>query len=57
MTPTTDISALSPAVRWSRALRALARVMANPEETDQVLVFSSYINAGSSRHRHVTFAA
>jgi len=51
MTPSTDISALSPVERWSRAMRALARVVANPEETDQVLVFSNYANAGSMGKR------
>jgi ubiquinone biosynthesis protein COQ4 len=55
--PTEDIAALPAPVRWRRALRALARVLANPEETDQVLVFSSYINAGSSRHRLDAFFA
>ncbi|MEO7094191.1 MAG: Coq4 family protein, partial [Polyangiales bacterium] len=51
MTPTTDISTLSPVQRWSRAIRALARVVANPEETDQVLEFSNYANAGSMPDR------
>lgn len=51
MTPTTDISALSPVERWARAWRALARVVANPEETDQVLEFSNYANAGSMSRR------
>ena len=51
MTPNTDISALSPAVRWSRALRALARVVANPDETEQVLEFSNYANAGTMPDR------
>jgi ubiquinone biosynthesis protein Coq4 len=46
---TVDVADLPPVVRWSRALRALARVMANPDETDQVLVFSNLANAG--RHR------
>ena len=44
-----DVADLHPVVRWSRALKALARVMVNPEETDQVLVFSNLANAG--RHR------
>jgi ubiquinone biosynthesis protein COQ4 len=52
-----DIAALPAPVRWRRAFRALARVLTNPEETDQVLVFSSYINAGSSRHRLDAFFA
>jgi ubiquinone biosynthesis protein COQ4 len=51
--PTTDHDAYSlPAhVRWTRALKALTRVLAHPDETDQVLVFSTYANAGSSPHR------
>jgi ubiquinone biosynthesis protein COQ4 len=49
--PTEDIASLPALVRWRRALVALARVMANPEETDQVLVFSSYINAGGTGER------
>ena len=53
----TDIASLSPVTRWSRALRALARVMANPEETDQVLVFSQYANAGSMHRRIDRFFA
>lgn len=55
--PTTDIASLPAPVRWSRALKALARVLANPEETDQVLVFSSYINAGTTGHRLDSFYA
>ncbi len=49
--PTEDITQLSAVERWSRALRALARVVADPEQTDQVLVFSSYANAGTMGHR------
>jgi ubiquinone biosynthesis protein COQ4 len=41
-----DVADLPPLVRWRRALRALARVMLHPEETDQVLVFSNLANAG-----------
>lgn len=57
MTPSPDISSLSPAQRWSRAVRALARVVANPEETDQVLEFSNYANAGSMNRRLDRFFA
>jgi ubiquinone biosynthesis protein Coq4 len=53
----TDISQLSPLQRWSIALRALARVMKNPEETDQVLVFSQHANAGSMAGRLDRFFA
>jgi ubiquinone biosynthesis protein COQ4 len=44
-------------VRWRRALRALTRVMINPEETDQVLVFSNLANAGQRDERlHLFYA-
>lgn len=46
-----DASALPAHERWSRAARALARVLANPDATDQVLVFSTYANAGSMHRR------
>lgn len=42
-----DITKLTAVQRWSRALRALAKVVADPEKTDEVLVFSTYANAGS----------
>ena len=44
MTP--DIADLPPRVRWRRALVALAKILRDPEQTEQVLVFSSYANAG-----------
>ena len=47
----TDITQLTPVQRWSRALRALARVMKTPEDTDQVLVFSQHANAGTMSER------
>src|SRR5665647_3168969 len=34
-----------------RAILALGKVLANPEATDQVLVFSTYANAGSMHRR------
>jgi ubiquinone biosynthesis protein COQ4 len=46
-----DVADLPTLVRWRRALRALARVMMNPEETDQVLVFSNLANAGQRDER------
>jgi ubiquinone biosynthesis protein COQ4 len=42
---------LSPIQRWRRALSALARVIADPERTDDVLAFSTYANAGSIARR------
>jgi ubiquinone biosynthesis protein COQ4 len=52
---TVDPADLSPAARWRVALRALARVLKNPVETDQVLVFSNYANAGTNSDRLETF--
>jgi ubiquinone biosynthesis protein COQ4 len=46
-----DVDQLSPFTRWQRALQALGRVVANPDATDQVLVFSTYANAGSMHRR------
>jgi ubiquinone biosynthesis protein COQ4 len=48
---TVDPSDLSPVARWRVAVRALARVLKNPVETDQVLIFSTYANAGSNNDR------
>ena len=49
--PTTDLYDLPTSVRWRRALTALGRVLRNPDETDQVLVFSTYANAGTTEDR------
>ena len=46
-----DLADLPPHVRWGRALKALARVLRNPEETEQVLVFSNLVNAGRRDER------
>ncbi len=46
-----DVHQLSPLVRWQRAFQALGKIVANPEATDQVLVFSTYANAGSMHRR------
>ncbi len=46
-----DAADLSPFERWKRALQALATVMADPDRTDQVLVFSTYANAGTMHRR------
>ena len=40
-----DVADLPAHVRWRRALVALARVMTDPQQTDQVLVFSNLANA------------
>ncbi len=55
--PATDVASLSPVTRWTKALRALSRVMANPDETDQVLLFSNYANAGTMGKRIERFFA
>lgn len=46
-----DATELPLVARWRTALGALAKVMANPTRTDQVLVFSLHANAGSMKHR------
>jgi len=48
---TTDATQLPARERWSRALRALGRVLADPNQTDQVLLFSTYANAGTMPDR------
>jgi ubiquinone biosynthesis protein COQ4 len=52
-----DATKLPAHVRWRRALTALAKVMRDPEKTDQVLVFSIYANAGSMPWRIERFFA
>lgn len=49
--PVVDITTLPAHERWRRALSALADVLKDPERTDQVLVFSTYANAGSMPDR------
>jgi len=49
--PVEDVASLPAHERWRRALVALARILANPEETDQVLAFSNYVNAGGNADR------
>jgi ubiquinone biosynthesis protein Coq4 len=46
-----DAMALPAVERWRRAFAALARVVADPGRTDQVLVFSMYANAGTMARR------
>lgn len=52
-----DVADLPPLERWRRALVALGRVMRNPEETEQVLMFSDLINAGGRAERIEDFYA
>jgi ubiquinone biosynthesis protein COQ4 len=54
MTPTNhevDAADLPALERWRRAFKALTTVMADPDRTDQVLVFSTYANAGTMHRR------
>jgi len=46
-----DAASLPPLQRWKIALAALAKVMRDPTQTDQVLVFTTYANAGAIRGR------
>jgi ubiquinone biosynthesis protein COQ4 len=46
-----DVLSLSPVERWRRALSALAKVLADPGRTDQVLEFSIHANAGTMARR------
>jgi ubiquinone biosynthesis protein COQ4 len=43
-----DLASLSSFERWKRALAALRKIVANPDDTRQVLVFTSLINTGPS---------
>jgi ubiquinone biosynthesis protein COQ4 len=45
---TEDLAALPMIQRWKRAGTALRKVMANPDDTDQVLTFLSLLSAGRS---------
>src|SRR5512138_3367021 len=50
-TPHTDPSDLPAHLRWHKALTALAKVMVDPEQTEEVLTFNIYANAGSMKRR------
>src|SRR5262245_38049014 len=52
-----DPSKLPALVRWKRALIALARVMRDPGQTEQVLEFNIYANAGTLARRVERFLA
>jgi ubiquinone biosynthesis protein Coq4 len=45
-TDTSDVADLPAHVRWARALGALRAVLADPNQTDRVLEFSTLANAG-----------
>ncbi len=49
--PVVDATQLPVLARWKRAFAALAEVLRDPEKTDQVLVFSTYANAGTMPDR------
>src|SRR5690242_16980176 len=55
--PLDNLAALSPMVRWTRALRTLPHILANPEATDRVLEFLQLVNAGSLPGRAAAFLA
>lgn len=57
MMPPPDLAKLSPVVRWTRAARSLAHILANPEATDKVLEFLQLVNVGSLRERAAAFFA
>src|SRR5262245_17928596 len=60
MTPNTnqaDLEKLSPVARWTRAIRSLSHVLANPEATDKVIEFLQLANIGSLRERAAAFFA
>jgi ubiquinone biosynthesis protein Coq4 len=46
-----DVADLPPPVRWARAIRALGKIFANPEDTERVLEFSNLANAGRRDER------
>ena len=46
-----DATTLPAMERWRRALGALAKVVADPDRTDQVLEFGIYANAGTMKRR------
>lgn len=41
-----DVADLPPPIRWIRAVRALGKILAKPEDTESVLEFSNLANAG-----------
>ena len=54
-TPHHDLAKLSPVARWTRAIRSLAHVLANPEATDKVIEFLQLANIGALRRRGAAF--
>ncbi len=44
-----DVADLPAHVRWFRAVRALRKILANPEDTETVLEFTNVANAGRRR--------
>jgi ubiquinone biosynthesis protein Coq4 len=55
--PPGDLEKLSPVARWTRAVRSLTHVLANPEATDKVIEFLQLANIGSLRERAAAFFA
>src|SRR5262249_26158167 len=52
-----NLAALSPLVRWARAMRALRHILSNPEATDRVIEFLQLANTGSLPGRAAVFFA
>lgn len=48
-----DFDSLTSLQRWKLGLSLLRKVLNNPEDTEQVLVFLGVINSGRSTHRRV----
>ena len=46
-----DVADLPPPIRWARAIKALGKILANPEDTERVLEFSNLANAGRRDER------
>src|SRR3954451_25237618 len=46
-----DVADIPPPIRFLRAVRALAAIVADPERTDLVLEFSNLANAGQRKER------
>jgi ubiquinone biosynthesis protein COQ4 len=48
-----DLASLSAMQRWKLAIGLLRKVLGNPEDTEQVLVFLGVINSGRSTQRRI----
>jgi ubiquinone biosynthesis protein COQ4 len=48
-----DLADLPSIERWKRGIKALAKVLADPDRTDQVLEFLSVVNSGKSTTKRI----